>query len=655
MRILQRALPRMLRCRWRWGVQTWVLLLFAATCCAAAASIPLDIPEGLLGAPTKVPAGTSVPSTALAVPGIGAGSVLASYDPALWTGDLRRFDGDGRLLWSAAAVLPAPDERKLFTSARRVDGSTYPVEMRTAALPADLQRLLPAATLAAIRDRPLGAIVHSAPAFAGAPAPTISGQSYFDFLTRLRDRPATVYVAADDGLLHAFDAATGVERFAYMPPALLPRVAAARQLTRGLMDGTPLVAEAQAGTVWRTVLATGYGMGERGLFALDASDPAAFGSGGGELLAFGAADDRGIGYLMTAPSIARIRVGTADGMPQYRWFVITASGINGEGAPALFLLALDKPVRTAWRLNTNYYRLDVADATGPLTAPGLTVGPDGAVLYAYCGDLAGNVWRFDFTGRPPWRSSVSRLFVARDGTGVRQPITAAPAVAHALGGGYIALFGTGKWMETEDTDPANFAPQTLYAVRDSLARPVHAISGRAQLAQRQLRPGSGGLVLTGRAVDPSRSDGWFIDLLDAAQTGERTAAPPLLRDGVAIFTTLLPPLGMAGGGPASRVYALDVLSGMPPAVLGEQPAVGQRIATPSVLPPLLIATAAQTGASEGAGRVPAWRTWSVVTAGAPQAGAPQIRTAFPARRLSWREIANWQERHEAVIEEEHRP
>ena len=298
--------------------RTTILLLALVGAVASTETMPLSIPEGLLGAPAQLPAGRAIPAAGLALPGIGQGSVQAAYDPRTWTGDLTRYDASGTAVWSAAAALPAAADRALYTSHPQPDGTTPTIELREGAIPADLTARLSAAQLNALRTRPLGAIVHSIPAYAGPPAPDIAGQAYFDFLRRHAARPPTIYVAANDGYLHALDAATGAERWVYVPPPIFNILTTTRQPPRALFDGSPTVADALAGTTWRTVLATGYGMSTRGLLALDVTAPLNFARGGGLLLSFSEADDKAMGHLFTAPAIARFRVGTSGGLPQYR-------------------------------------------------------------------------------------------------------------------------------------------------------------------------------------------------------------------------------------------------------------------------------------------------------------------------------------------------
>ena len=63
----------------------------------------------------------------------------------------------------------------------------------------------------------LGDIVHSNPEYVGAPEADIPDSSYVSFANANASRAPRVYVGANDGMLHAFDATTGNEAWAYIP------------------------------------------------------------------------------------------------------------------------------------------------------------------------------------------------------------------------------------------------------------------------------------------------------------------------------------------------------------------------------------------------------------------------------------------------------
>src|SRR5690606_8111355 len=113
---------------------------------------------------------------------------------------------------------------------------------------------------------------------------TDHGASYqaYRLTTDYQNRPDMLYVGANDGMLHGFDAQTGVEHFAYLPSELLlpepgDDFARINQLMaqdyqhRYFVDGTPAIWDAYLDGAWKTVLVGTMGAGGRTVFALDVS------------------------------------------------------------------------------------------------------------------------------------------------------------------------------------------------------------------------------------------------------------------------------------------------------------------------------------------------------------------------------------------------
>jgi type IV pilus assembly protein PilY1 len=67
------------------------------------------------------------------------------------------------------------------------------------------------------RTHKLGDIVSSDPLYIGAPSSNNQTASYVTFASTYKSRQPMIYVGANDGMLHAFNAATGSEMFAYIP------------------------------------------------------------------------------------------------------------------------------------------------------------------------------------------------------------------------------------------------------------------------------------------------------------------------------------------------------------------------------------------------------------------------------------------------------
>jgi type IV pilus assembly protein PilY1 len=522
------------------------------------------------------------------------------------------------------------------------------------------------------RFRVLGDIVNSKPVYYGEPSRRVQGDGYQGFYEQYRNRTRAVYVGANDGMLHAFNAEDGRELFAYIPNALIPDLPVLTSPSyqhRPYVDGGIDVSEAMAGGKWMTVLAAGMGGGAQGVFALDVTQPSSFGSGAGALFEFTDADDPDMGNLMGVPLIAKFRTQSKGGTIEYRYFVVVSAGLNNyrddgkgrfnkDGAGALFLLSLDKSPSEQWKLGTNYFkfRIPSKDPALPngLAAPALVIGATGAVRYAYAGDLQGNLWRFDFTGDLPWKGALASdtpLFVAKDEKGNRQPITMQAKVVFAPGGGYVVLFGTGKYLEESDGAPIGFRSQSFYGILDT-TESKYRVAGRSELVPRIFAASGKDLLdVTGPGFEYGSGDkdkkGWYVDFPESVRTGERAVTDLQLADGMLHFHTLIPGSSfcpLAGG----RSYALNVLTGLTVSN-GSVWHAGMPWAT---RPPMLLPTLIQVGDRNPIGRRAVRKTYSIVD---PLAGSDKandvsggvrndaMEVVLPAGRLSWREIVNWQE------------
>jgi type IV pilus assembly protein PilY1 len=511
------------------------------------------------------------------------------------------------------------------------------------------------------RGSVLGDIVNSNPLYVGAPSSAVQGDGYQKFRDDNKNRPRAVYVGANDGMLHAFSAEEGTELFAYIPNSLLPSL---NQLTRpdyvhrAYVDGMLTVGEAKLPKGWKTVLASGMGGGAQGVFALDVTDPSKFGNGSGAIFEFTDADDKDMGNVVSPPLIAKFRVQiNEDTPPQTRYFVVVASGVNSykedaakrtneKTGGALFLLSLDVAPGEKWVENSNYYKLTTSNtdlaAQAGLSAPALVVGADGIVRFAYAGDLQGNLWRFDFTKTKSWKTNPTKaalLFAAVDKAGTPQPITTQPKAVFAPGGGYVVLFGTGKFLEKDDTVPGYFQAQSFYAIHDTTDGD-YKVNGRKELVERTLKSVDNGasLQISGDAFSYDYSRGWFFDFLNSGNTGERSVSNGLVANGQLFFNTLIP--GFCGPG-AGRTYVLNTLTGL--AANGTR--TGFLSTVGMLSSPVVFDISAEVSDRNSVGRRTVRKKSSIFnfgTDGAASVGSSD--SIVPAGRFSWREIVNWLER-----------
>jgi type IV pilus assembly protein PilY1 len=703
---------------------SFVLLVLAAPFASAQPPV-LDIASGPIAAACRpatagANAGTATGATLLRPKSGGASEPSSTSGPASssssgdlyqatmdignWGGHFERYilvggsasaDAAPIRAWDAGLILtgsadrpptPVPAARKIYTSVEQAGGALAMVPFAWPHL-SDEQRVLLnledglgeqrlaylrgdrslEGTLFRRRGSVLGDAINSTPVFVGALSGTTAGAI---------SRRAAIYLGTNDGMLHAFDAINGEELFAYVPNALigaLNRLPDPAYVHRAYVDGPASAGEVVIGGSRRTVLISAMGGGAQGVFALDVTEPARF-ADSGALWEFNDRDDPMMGNVTTVPQTIKVRTRVSAGQSVYRYFAIVAAGFNNyagdghaisAGQGALFLLALDKPRDTPWQLNVNYYRL-ITPVSEPslanaLSAPVLLADADGALRYAYAGDLQGNLWRFGFSGSAPWLNAVGPgagarpLFVARDASGQRQPITQQPLLAYAGVRGYMVMFGTGRLIEAADRSSANFSPQSYYAILDSLLTPPDLVTGRRQLAERVVDGATGNLLLriSGNKMDVA-DKGWYVDFLQAGTTGERSINRGLLAGGEVLFNTVMPGADACHAS-RSRSYVLNVLTGLPDDSSSVSGMPAEAAITALLLPdyaavPVLLPTSTVRERNGPSGRVRVERNLAVVnvTGQARAVVAGNLRVTRRAGRLSWREVANWRELHEAA-------
>jgi len=131
-----------------------------------------------------------------------------------------------------------------------------------------------------------GDVFHSTPAIVGPPASLLRDDSYIGFRSTYAARKQIVYVATNDGLLHAFWAdetkLENNELWALMPPAVMPNVLSSYPSSHEfLLDGAPIVKDvvwdrplSNQGdpTTWHTMLVAGFGPSQAGYYAVDVTN-----------------------------------------------------------------------------------------------------------------------------------------------------------------------------------------------------------------------------------------------------------------------------------------------------------------------------------------------------------------------------------------------
>lgn len=376
---------------------------------------------------------------------------------------------------------------------------------------------------------------------------------YGAYFESKQSRDDMLYVGANDGMLHAFNAqADGDadnptvslrETFAYVPRAVLENL---HELSvpeyghRFFVDGQISVADAYLNGRWRTVLVGTLGAGGQAVYALDVTDP-----GSPQVLWEVSSSDEDLedlGYNFGRPVITRLASGD--------WAAIFGNGYkDGHNQPSLFVINL---------ANGNLIDKIEPELSGDqpesngLSGPAIALDPAtrSHAARAYAGDLDGNVWRFDLVS-----GTASRLFQAPD----NNPIKAEPELAVHAAGGIMVYVGSGKLFETDDAEITADEPvQSFYALRDTGNNEI-SVDNLAEIEIAEEVNGQ-------RRLETSATNfesGWRLDLvLEENNVGERVLHRAQVGFGAVLFATFEPSLDICDGGGLVRLYVLDALSGV---------------------------------------------------------------------------------------------
>jgi hypothetical protein len=204
-------------------------------------------------------------------------------DPTKPTG--YKFSQDGRKLWVAS--VPSAATRNIFTVTQ--NGTMTAVTVANVATLAPYMNVTASEAtriITYLRAQPLGPFIGSTPAFMDPPSiDPPPDADYPGFIVENEDRRTLIWVGSNDGMMHALDARTGVEVYAFIPFNLLPKL---KTLPDGqaigapdyFVDSSPKLADVRIGTAvascasslttcWRTYLFFGQGPGGTFYQALD--------------------------------------------------------------------------------------------------------------------------------------------------------------------------------------------------------------------------------------------------------------------------------------------------------------------------------------------------------------------------------------------------
>jgi type IV pilus assembly protein PilY1 len=484
------------------------------------------------------------------------------------------------------------------------------------------------------REYVLGDLVGSRPAFVRDPRRNYGDgvtPSYFDFKNANKSRQPVIYVGGNDGMLHAFDAATGAELWAFVPRTVLPRMhrladKAYSNAHEFFVDGSPTVADAFFGGAWHTVLIGGLNAGGRGYYALDVTTPTS-----PTLLWETCADS-------TLCSNSESNLGLSFGNPLVtkrasdgKWVVLLTSGYNnvspGDGQGWLFVVDLASGT-VLHRVSTGIGSIATPSGLTRISAWATDPDADNTSSYVYGGDLEGNLWRFDLSQTPP---AVLKMATLKDAAGKAQPVTTRPELGQ-MDGKRVVYVGTGRYLGVTDlADPATLTPpgtwsylSAMYALKDSGTSLGDPRASGTLTAQTISTLNATQRTATDNSVDWALKDGWVADFPTA---GERVNIDPQLVLGTLVVTTNIPDQDACTAGGTSWIYQFNARNGGPVngagTVLAELRSDSLTVGSTVIKLPDGSLKLISTGAS---GQKDTW---------ALKVGA----SSTAARRISWRELA----------------
>jgi len=503
----------------------------------------------------------------------------ATYTSGNWSGQLlsrvATSAGVTAQEWEASGMLPAAASRNIIGN----DGTnvgTFPTPAQSAALGTAAATLFPTSNplvdgavlgnyLRGVQSREvqnnnpvparplrarsglLGDIVNSSPVY-------VADNS-------------SIFVGANDGMLHGFRSDTGVEVFAYVPKGVsLARLAELAHPDYGsndtnnphrhFVDG-PVVVSSYTQTPGNNYLIGALGRGGWGLFGLDVSSPGTFDAGDvlwdeSSSTPITTGDYANMGQVLGDPLVVTLNNGVKA--------ALVANGVNSSsGAASMFVLNLQTGAII------KEFVVDNAGDNGLFAVRGANLDggavPNQTVDYAYAGDLKGNVWKFDLSSSDPNSWKHIKLFSAVGPDGP-QPITGGLALArHPFndtdGDGQNdvwVFFGTGRFL-TED-DRSSVDVQSIYGIVDTgnfgstgfdpNTHATTALYTRTNLDDKDIVASgtSNGRYVRSfesyQANVPAGKQGWYLDLGEPTP-GERVVVNPQLDGTVLNVVSIVPP------------------------------------------------------------------------------------------------------------------
>jgi len=394
-----------------------------------------------------------------------------------------------------------------------------------------------------IRTWKLGDIFHSNAVIVGSPSKffeDIGFNGTGGFYETNKERTKVIIVGANDGMLHSFNAETGIEEWAFVPNSLLKTLKSMTSTHTYYVDASPKVADVwfysgEADTTktadeWRTVLIGGLRKGGKHYFALDITDTInpkvlwEFPSPGDSVTL------AKVGQSWSEPAIGRVKV-EVGGELHERWVAFVGGGFDYSNVAGRSFFVIDvKTGSILWEFSYENIAGEKKwmDKSFPSPPAVVDLNADGYVDKVYIGDLGGQIWVFNVSFDTVQKKSNSlwtgrRLFKAPASPTEKHPVYYPPSVTLDRYKVPWVYFGTGDREYPKDTSNP---PEKFYAIRDDG-------DGNYPRTEADLSD----VTATNTFKADSSKKGWFIQLAKSGTRMEKVLAKPAIYNRMVYFTT----------------------------------------------------------------------------------------------------------------------
>lgn len=445
------------------------------------------------------------------------------------------------------------------------------------------------------RENLLGDIIDASPVYVSGSPYNWTDKGYSTHKAAVSNRTPMLYVGSNDGFLHAFNAQSGEEEWAYAPRQILHKMYALADKTYAFnhkfyVNGTISIMDAVVNGNWKTVLVGAMGQGSKGYYALDITNPSSP-SVLWELCTDSSScsvTNNNIGYTYGNPIITK--------NVNNQWVVYLTSGYDNLGGKG-HVFEVDLSTGSILRDFQTGINASTSNPTGlsNINSYYKNFYEDNKTNVLYGGDLNGDVWRVETRPFISTNALIQRIgFTSTSSTNnTRQPISS----KIELGSIYetpILFFGTGQYLNFADYETTGI--QSVYAIKDPYARCVDYnyleylgkciqnnftggeqyygnLKTHSQMTVQTSNTSNNQTTATRyNVVDWNRHIGWYFDF--KSQAGERVNIDPTLVLGTLNMVTNVPATNTCSMGGNAWIYQFNYLNGNP--ILEQDDIIGKK-------------------------------------------------------------------------------